>query len=64
MGNFNFKTSYRDGGVGLVKLLPDEATTKPIIFHSILLFFSLYNHPKDEKPKFNNIKLMKKYDRN
>ncbi|MFX1567060.1 MAG: hypothetical protein ACFFCV_01685 [Promethearchaeota archaeon] len=40
-GNFNFKTWNRSGGVGLAKLLPDEATTKPIILHSILLFFSI-----------------------
>ncbi|MFX1592968.1 MAG: hypothetical protein ACFFCL_09760 [Promethearchaeota archaeon] len=29
----------RSGGVGLEKTLPDEATTKPIILHSMLLFF-------------------------
>ncbi|MFX1241393.1 MAG: hypothetical protein ACFFA7_09115 [Promethearchaeota archaeon] len=38
-GNFNFKSGNRSGGVGLAKLLPDKATTKPIIIPSILLFF-------------------------
>ncbi|MFX0040818.1 MAG: hypothetical protein ACFFCY_16770 [Promethearchaeota archaeon] len=40
-GNFNFKSGNRSGGVGLEKILPDEATTKPKFLHSILLFFSI-----------------------
>ncbi|MFX1569112.1 MAG: hypothetical protein ACFFCV_12175 [Promethearchaeota archaeon] len=38
-GNFNFKSGYRIGGVGLEKILPEVVSTKPMVLHSILLFF-------------------------
>ncbi len=41
LSNFNFKSGNRNGGVGLNKILHDEATAKPMILHSILLFFSI-----------------------